>query len=364
MTLQRLKISVIAAALAGAVVPLSASLVERWYATGLYPQLQRVLTPLSNLFPFALFDVMTLAAIALVLVVLVRAIRRARRERRWSPIPGALLTLGAAAAAVYLAFLLSWGLNYRRIPMSRRLVLEQGELRPGAAVSLGLRAADRLNALYETAHGGSAERPWLDGSLREAFSRVQGFLSDARPAVPGRLKPTIFGPCFRWASVDGMVNPFALEVLANPDLLSIERPFVAAHEWAHLAGYADESEASFVGWLTCVHAGPAAEYSGWLYLYGQLNAELDPPDRERLGAALGPGPHQDLDAVIDRVRRGQWLPLRKASWRVYDRYLRANRVTAGIRSYDLVVMLILRARFEEGWKPVRRAPRKAPSPAL
>ena len=38
---------------------------------------------------------------------------------------------------------------------------------------------------------------------------------------------------------------------------------VAAHEWAHLAGYADESEANFVGWLTCARASDAARYSGW-----------------------------------------------------------------------------------------------------
>ena len=34
-----------------------------------------------------------------------------------------------------------------------------------------------------------------------------------------------------------------------PDLLPFERPFVLAHEWAHLAGHADEAEASAVaGW--------------------------------------------------------------------------------------------------------------------
>ena len=67
--------------------------------------------------------------------------------------------------------------------------------------------------------------------------------------MPGRLKRTLFGPYFRWTGVDGMVDPFGLEVLVNPDLLPWERPFVAAHEWAHLAGFADEAEASFVGWL-------------------------------------------------------------------------------------------------------------------
>ena len=34
---------------------------------------------------------------------------------------------------------------------------------------------------------------------------------------------------------------------------------------------------------------------------------------------------------------------------MYDQYLKANRVEAGVRSYGLVVTLILRARFDESW---------------
>jgi hypothetical protein len=46
--------------------------------------------------------------------------------------------------------------------------------------------------------------------------------------------------------------------------------------------------------------------------------------------------------------------LQRASWKIYDQYLKANRVEAGVRSYGEVVNLILRARFEDGWTPVRR----------
>jgi hypothetical protein len=42
------------------------------------------------------------------------------------------------------------------------------------------------------------------------------------------------------------------------------------------------------------------------------------------------------------------------SWAVYDQYLRANRVDEGIRSYGEVITLILRARFEDGYRPARR----------
>ena len=221
-------------------------------------------------------------------------------------------------------------------------------------VALARRAVRELNAGYDAAHAGdSGAEPLDDASLTRAFADVQRLLSDGRPVVPGRLKVSFFGPYFRWASVDGMIDPFALEVLVNPDLVPVERPFVAAHEWAHLAGYADESEASFVGWLTCMHAGAAARYSGWLFLYWQMTGEVDVAERTALAAALAPGPRDDVAAIATRIRRGQLPALRRASWGVYDQYLKANRVESGVRSYSQVISLILRVRFEEGWTPVR-----------
>ena len=79
-----------------------------------------------------------------------------------------------------------------------------------------------------------------------------------RGAVPGIPKTSLLGLYFRRAAIDGMTDPLFLEVIVNPDVLPMERPFVVAHEWAHLAGYAAEDEANFVAWLTCTEAAPAA----------------------------------------------------------------------------------------------------------
>ena len=349
-----IKAAVIAAAIACALIPLSPSFIERWYSTGVYPFIQRVLTPTSNLVPMAFFDPLTVGAFVLTAVAVARAIRDARRLKRWSRLLTTTVNLATTAAAVYLVFLALWGFNYRRVPMSSRLVVDRPAPNEEAVAALGLQAVQQMNALYKAAHAAEDTAPWRNEQLRTAFDTVQGYLTNAPRAVPGRLKQTIYGPYFRWTSVDGMVNPFALEVMANPDLLAVERPFVAAHEWSHLAGYADESEANFVGWLTCLRADESAQYSGWMYLYWQLANEVTPPMRGRLAAALEPGPRRDIDAIVERLLRGQLPALRRTSWMVYDSYLKANRVEAGIRSYGLVVTLILRARFEEGWKPIRR----------
>src|SRR5262245_18390692 len=351
-----LKGCVIGLAVGCLLLPLSPSFIERWYSTGFYPVLQRLLTPITNLIPFAVFDLITLAAAVLAVRAIVRAIRQARQDRRWRPLWTTTVNLATAAAAIYLVFLVCWGFNYRRVPMSTRLVIDRGAPGEEAVTALGLQAIEQINALYTAAHAAGDVPPVRDERLRAAFATVQGYLSDAPRAVPGRLKQTIYGQYFRWTSVDGMFDPFALEVMANPDLLPIDRPLVAAHEWAHLAGYADESEANFVGWLTCLRAGEAAQYSGWMFLYWQLANEVSPATRGRLWEAVEPGPRRDIDAITQRILRGQLQALRRSSWMGYDTYLKANRVEAGIRSYGLVVTLVLRAKFEEGWRPVRRNP--------
>ena len=356
MTTKRIvEATVVVLAIVAAWAPIAPAAVEDWFSTGTYPAIQHTLTPLSNVVPIALLDALSIAALTVVAVSAFRALRTARRMRRLRPVLSVLSHFCVAGAAGYLLFLGLWGLNYRRVSMDERLSVAPESPSGAAVIELGRTAAARLNALYDEAHRlGWQEQPLTNSSMQRAFSEIQQALSDASPAEPGRLKRSILGPYFRWTSVDGMINPFGLEVLVNPDLLPFERPFVAAHEWAHLAGYADESEASFVGWLTCLRADVAAQYSGWLALYWQVSGEVGQSDRAAMAKTLEAGPRGDLDAVVARIRRGEQPWLRDAGWRVYDQYLKANRVEEGIRSYGAVLTLILRARFGEGWMPIRR----------
>lgn len=345
-----------AAGAALAFAPVPATWIESRYSTSVYSRLERVLTPFSNHVPFAFFDPLLVAMLIAVAVTLVRAVRHAWRTRAVGRLARNLLHLATAGAVIYILFLLLWGLNYRRVPMRDRLDIDRVAPTPQQVIELGLTAVGQMNNLYAAAHQQASIVPeWQDTPLRSAFADVQHALSDAPEVEPGRLKHSLLGPYFRWTGVDGMVNPFGLEVLANPDLLPFERPFVAAHEWGHLAGYANEADANFIGWLTCVRGSPRHQYSGWFYLYWQISGEVNAEERVKLNAALGDGPRRDVNAVIARLRGGEIPALQKASWQVYDKYLKANRVEAGVRSYGEVVTLLLRARFGPDWTPIRRA---------
>jgi hypothetical protein len=336
-----------------ALAPLPPPLVERWYANGAYPLAQSLLTRISNLVPFALFDALIVVALAVYLWRLGTDVG-SRQKLGWLRIVlRASGRLVVSAAVLYLAFLVCWGLNYRREPLTGRLAFDSGAVSPTRARDLGLLVVDRVNALYAPAH---AALPADLGSseLAAAFLEAEHELDVQHPAVPGRPKRTLLDPYFRLAAVDGMTDPYFLETLVVSDLLPFERPFVVAHEWGHLAGFADESEANFIGWLACVHGRDAEQYSGWLFLYGEIAGGLRRTDFMQVSAHLAEGPRADLRAVAARIRRHVNETVSNAGWRVYDDYLKANHVEAGAASYAEVVRTILGTEFDADWKPKLR----------
>ena len=244
-------------AIAAAAVPVPAAPVERWYSNGIYPRIQTVMTAATNHIPIAVLD---LAVVILIVLGLTWFVRRARSMSAARVLLRAGVCVVSCAAVLYLLFLALWGLNYRRVPLESKLDYERSRVTRGAAVTLANAAADFMNRGYAAAHAGAPDLQ----SLERPFAEVQRALGAPRTAVPGVPKRSVLTWYFRRAAIDGMTDPFFLEIIINPEVLDIERPFVVAHEWAHLAGYANESEANFVAWLTCVRGEPLAQYSGWV----------------------------------------------------------------------------------------------------
>lgn len=322
-------------------MPLPAPAIERWYTEGLYPRLQRGLTSFSNLVPFPLFDALCVLAVVALALLVYRSVHAAG----WGK---GILRSGrisiVAGAALYLVFLFTWGLNYRRLPLTEKLAFDRARATPEAADRLAESTVASLNRFYIAAHG----NPTTLAALATAFQSALDGLHGPR-IVPGRPKMTLLGGYFHNAAIAGMTDPFFLETLIAPDLLDVERPFVIAHEWGHLAGYADESEANFVAWLTCMRGGDAAQYSAWLAILGHM------PSRNRdVLNGLAIGPRIDIYAMSVRYNSTPRV-LRLAAREGYDKYLKANRVAKGVASYDSVVELILGTTFDAAGGPVLRS---------
>ena len=345
--------ALVAAAVAAALVPLPPRIVEQLYSARLYAGLQPLLTSASNLMPLALFDLLLVATVGAWIALAVRDLVRVHRRR----VAIVLITWRTIVwgAALYLAFLSVWGLNYRRVRLVDALAVDPARVTAAAVRDAAIVAARQLNAMHERAHAdGWPAAEEIDRQLALALERALADAGRTQSVVPGRPKRTLLDWYFKRAAVDGMTDPFFLETLVSSAPLPFERPFVVAHEWSHLAGIADEGEANFVGWLACLRASPPAQYSGWLFLYSELRHAARPDDRIAIAGALAAGPRRDLDAIRDRIARQVNPRVSAAGWRVYDSYLKANRVEAGAASYGEVVRLVLGARLASGRAPLEK----------
>ena len=308
------------------------------YSRGFYRWIQAFLTTASNLTPWTWFDVIIGIAVGATLWRLTRLIREARGQ--WLGAIGEAVRRAARATGyVLLVFTLCWGLNYRRAPLlntsDRGPVVPVEELRQLAIDAAALAARTRLAAQRQL-----MGYPDVARVLPMPFNRALERLGEPALVVPGRPKFTLLTPFFTRAGVNGMVDPFMLESLVHPDLLPFERPFVLAHEWGHLAGFADEAEASAVGWSACMLGDDTLVNSAAMFLLVETAAALPPRVWRDVLSALDDGVRSDLRQLAAR-----WALITPAvqatSSKVYDQYLKANRVEDGVRSYSRALQLIL-----------------------
>lgn len=324
-----------------ALVPPSSASVERWYAKGIYPSIQSSVTAASNSLGVALFDTAIVIFSSLLIGGWVWWITRARQQRSFRPVVRGVAATITGAAIIYLWFLAAWGLNYARPPLESVLAFDASRITPLAVRALAERAVSEANRTHAAAHAAGfpaiADTP---AALAAAFHAVERELGRPRPTVLAQPKRSLLSPFFRASGVSGMLGPFFLETLLNPDLTGPERPAVLAHEWAHLAGYAPESDASYVGLLAALRADPASQYSAWLELVSEAANQLQPITQRLVLEQLGPGPRADQEAIRQRLK-ALVKPVERVAWTTYDQMLKSQGVEEGLQSYSRVVQLLL-----------------------
>jgi len=323
-------------------VPWPTWMIEFGYTRLVYPRIQQVVTSFSNLTALAIMDV-ALPVIAVFLGLVVWRLARAWRERGLgSAVWEATRRVVRLASLLALAFLLLWGLNYRRMPLEE--TLRSGATQPPTVdglVTLARHAAASAGPLRDAAMRQSADYPDIAARLEPTFQAGLQRLGLPAMRVAGRPKVShVLTPFFTAAGVTGMVNPVALESIVHPDLLPFERPMVLAHEWAHLAGFADEADASAIAWLACVTGDAALAYSAHFSVVLETASALPPAEWRAIQSTLAPGVIEDIAALRQRLTRQEPV-VRQAAFTVYDSYLKTNRVDDGVRSYSRVLRVLL-----------------------
>jgi len=328
------------------------ALVEKVYSRGLFVGLRWAWDFTLGLSPVPLLYIF-LAAAAILLII--KAARRIFRPRRGPAPPlrtrvgrAALGAAGWAGGLVFFFYLL-WGFNYDRIGVEKQLGLETPSL-TASDFAAEAEWASKMATEARAAIQGSPSSPLaagalpadLESHLRAEMSRA---LSRLGYPAPGRVRvrPFVPGSWMMRFSGTGIYMPFFGEGYAAANLLPYEKPFTLAHEMAHGFGFTDEGEASFLAFLACQESPlPAVRYSGyasyWSYAGGEL-ARAAPSEFKALWAALPEGMKADFRESQKNWARFQGR-LADVSRKVYDRYLKTQRISEGARNYSRVIDLV------------------------
>lgn len=344
--------------------------VEAMYVRGVGPWLAGIPNTLTRALPFSLAELVIACLVLGGLGWLGALGRRWWRGARptWGGLARTAALLVGLGLAVADSFYLVWGLAYSRpIAEARWGWTEDPDISAAELETLARGLVDAVNDRYLQLHGvpdrftpTPVPHDWV--TVDAAIDRGFALLPEEYGLDPdfgrsrGPAKRLLFSPFASLLRIGGFYFPFTAEANVNHNPPPWGQPFTTAHEKAHQRFIASENEASFYGFLACIHSDDVfVQYSGYLFAQRQVLRALSRADpiafSEQIQRRL-PGVQRDVDASY-AFWTGYAGPVADVSRAVNDAYLRANGVAGGIQSYGRSLQLIVRYARDraEGWPP-------------
>ena len=158
------------------------------------------------------------------------------------------------------------------------------------------------------------------------------------------IKKSLWSNLLNYMGFAGYLNPFTLESNINLNIPKLNFIVTAAHEIAHQAGFASESEANFIAFISSLkNSDPYIKYAGLTFALSYCYSELlktDPVTAKKYMSLLNPGILESYKE-ISRFWNQYKNPLEPIIKKSYDSYLKANGQSMGIESYDGMVGLVV-----------------------
>ncbi len=321
--------------------------VEKYYSSGVYPGIARLLRVLLGWVPFSVGDVLyVLAGVALLyqLFSFLKKLFKKQGNR------GYFFAVGGRfffwLLLVYVLFNVLWGLNYNRRGIAYQLQLK---VQPYSTAELSAVLQQINDSLNESDTASALCRDELKTKRILFSSAEQAYKSlasrNAIFAYPSpSVKPSLFSYLGDYLGFTGYYNPFSGEAQVNTTVPVFVQPFTTCHEIGHQLGYAKENEANVAGYLSARSSdNPAFRYSVYFDLYYYAATELYVRDSnllKPLKARLHPAIRKDFRDLQQFYLKYQ-NPFEPYIRRLYGKYLRANQQPQGLMSYNEVIAWLI-----------------------
>lgn len=307
------------------------------YMRHVYPMVATGLSFISGLFPFSLYDLFLIVAVGWLLVLILLAIVRRSGFVRF------LFSLLRFVTVIVAWFYFGWGIAYFREDFHTRGNVQETPYNNEEFREFTAWFVEQANQSYVNL--GGMDKEVVRQEIESVYHTLQEPLRIAYPNGTRRVKPMLFQSLYAKTGVSGYFGPFFNEIHVNDYSLDFTYPFTLAHEMAHQFGIGPESEANLYAFIVCASSNtPRVRYSAYVSTLGYVLNDAYrflPDDYESIFLSVRP-------EILDDVRRNRehWMAARNealsnAQDKMYDAYLRTNKVSSGQENYSEVVSLLV-----------------------
>ena len=321
-----------------ALVPVSSQWIETIYSRNIYPGLASLMMSLTGALPFSLATVLLITLPLLWIIISLRSFQK--RQSFWWLVYWLWRTL-MALAIIYALFVMFWGANYRRENIEHLFALTETTISQTDIEAL----VNSLQDILEQTVDSDRNMPQAMTAINDSLNNLNYNLTGKNLRLP-KVKPLPPGWLILAGRASGVVSPWTLEAHVDGALPEVAMIAVGAHELAHLAGFAGEADADFVGAMAGLNAkDDYARYAVALRLWWEVVATLPVDQQANYFENLPIEATRDIRASIEpyqRYRLPNWI--QQFQQKSYNQYLKSQGVEAGIADYSRIVSLLVRAQ--------------------
>ena len=309
-----------------------------FYVRNIFTPLQQARSFLFNKLPFSLGDVVYLLLALLGLLLIIRSfyfLFTIKKNKQDLVIE--VLRLITLPSVVYLLFLIFWGGNYSRKPLTINWNVDNHKWDSSALISLTRSLVMKMNEEQKQ----KIVFPKLKTLNKQANKLYHDHFGERIAQL--KVKPTSLGYMLNYLGIQGYYNPLSGEAHFNRFIPIFMHPFVVSHEMAHQAGIAAEDDANLLAYVIGTESqDPAFRYSAYFNLFVYAYSDLRTQDSviaNNIYAGLNQQSKNDIDTLRANNRRYR-SKFRRFTSSLYDDYLRFHGQRDGIQTYNDVTQWV------------------------
>ena len=314
-------------------------LVEKYYSNAFYPYFFNIYKSLLNNISFSIGDFLYLF---IVTYLIISFLKITKGVFNFKYIITKILSI---ISIIIFIFYSSWGLNYFRLPLNKKLGynINYTEKEIENTLNILIKNSNHLHEILTNNDSLAVKVPYNKAKIASLIENGFNFDLEKYDAKP-YLKNSMLSTPLSYMGYAGYLNPFTLEAQINSKVPKLNYIFTAAHEMAHQLGVASESEANFIAFYTCIkNLDPFIQFSGYVfalnYCYNEL-IKVNPLIANKEIKNLNFGIKENF-RELSQFWKSYQNPIEPILKKGFDSYLKVNGQTHGIKSYDEMTSLII-----------------------